>query len=58
MSEQHSVGHPQLTVVLTNYNGRGLLEQMLPSLAGQTFQEFETIVVDDCSTDDSVHLYA
>ena len=54
MSERRAVDDPRLTVVLTNYNGRSLLERMLPSLAGQTFRDFATIVVDDCSTDDSV----
>lgn len=54
MNERRAVDHPRLTVVLTNYNGRRLLEQILPSLVEQTFRDFATIVVDDCSTDDSV----
>ncbi len=54
MSERRAVDHPRLTVVLTNYNGRRLLKQILPSLVEQTFRDFSTIVVDDCSTDDSV----
>jgi GT2 family glycosyltransferase len=44
----------RLTVVLTNYNGRPLLEAMLPSLARQTLGDFETVIVDDCSSDDSL----
>ena len=44
----------RLTVVLTNYNGRALLECVLPSLQAQTFRPFDTVVVDDCSSDDSV----
>ncbi len=47
-------GAPRLTVALTNYNGRQLLETMLPSLAAQTYDDFVTLVVDDCSTDGSV----
>lgn len=39
---------------MLNYNGRELLGVVLPSLAGQEFQDFETIVVDDCSTDGSL----
>lgn len=54
MEEDRANGYPRLTVVLTNYNGRQLLEEMLPSLERQTFRDFSTIVVDDCSTDDSV----
>jgi GT2 family glycosyltransferase len=44
----------RLTVAIPNYNGRPLLEAMLPSLERQTFTDFLTVVVDDCSTDDSV----
>lgn len=45
---------PRLTVAVTNYNGRALLEEMLPSLREQTYRDFATVVVDDCSTDDSL----
>ena len=44
----------RVSVVVLNYNGRALLEVVLPSLAGQQFVDMETIVVDDCSTDDSL----
>ncbi len=39
---------------MLNFNGRELLEVVLPSLAGQEYRDFEIVVVDDCSTDDSV----
>lgn len=42
------------TVIIPNWNGRHLLEQCLKSLAGQTFSDFRTIVVDNGSTDGSV----
>lgn len=45
---------PGVTVAVLNYNGRHLLEIVLPSLAAQEHRDFETIVVDDGSTDDSV----
>jgi GT2 family glycosyltransferase len=45
---------PALTVAIANYNGRALLEQMLPSLARQTLEPSVIVVVDDCSEDDSV----
>jgi GT2 family glycosyltransferase len=45
---------PRLTVTIPNYNGRALLEEMLPSLEAQTFGDFEVVVVDDCSSDDSL----
>lgn len=45
---------PRLTVTIPNYNGRPLLEEMLPSLERQTLKGFEIVVVDDCSEDDSL----
>jgi GT2 family glycosyltransferase len=45
---------PRLTVALTNYNGRALLEPMLESLFAQSYADFTVLLVDDCSTDDSV----
>jgi hypothetical protein len=40
-----------LTVAIPTYNGRGLLEVVLPSLASQRFADFHVVVVDDGSTD-------
>jgi len=47
-------GPVRLTVALTTYNGRELLETMLASLTRQTYRPFATLVVDDCSSDDTV----
>ncbi len=45
---------PRVTAAVLNFNGRALLEVALPSLAVQTYRDFEIVVVDDCSTDDSI----
>lgn len=42
-----------VTLAVLNYNGRYLLEAMLPSLVAQDHEDFEILVVDDCSSDDS-----
>lgn len=42
------------SVIILNWNGRHLLEECLDSVRGQEFRDFETIVVDNGSTDDSV----
>ncbi len=39
---------------MLNYNGRHLLEVVLPSLQEQEYSDFEVTVVDDRSTDDSL----
>lgn len=44
----------QVSVVIPNWNGRNLLWSCLDSLYRQEFQDFETIVVDNGSTDESV----
>lgn len=45
---------PQLSVAVLSYDGRHLLEVILPSLARQRFRDFEVIVVDNGSRDDTV----
>jgi GT2 family glycosyltransferase len=45
---------PRVSAVVLNFNGRGLLEVILPSLAAQEYRDFEVVVVDDCSSDDSL----
>jgi len=45
---------PLLTVAVLSYDGRHLLEVILPSLARQSFRDFEVVVVDNGSRDDTV----
>ncbi len=45
---------PRVSAAVLNFNGRALLEVVLPTLAAQEFEDVELIVVDDCSSDDSV----
>src|SRR5271170_1107899 len=42
---------PRVSLVLAVYNGERHLPQSLESVLGQTFRDFELIVVDDGSTD-------
>jgi GT2 family glycosyltransferase len=45
---------PAVTVVVVNYNGRQVLPLVLNSLDSQTFTDFEIVVVDNGSKDDSI----
>lgn len=45
---------PLFSVIILNWNGRHLLEECLDSISSQAFRDFETIVVDNGSTDGSV----
>ncbi|MFD8082411.1 glycosyltransferase family 2 protein [Kitasatospora sp. NPDC059722] len=47
---------PRLSVVVPIYNVERYLEECLDSIAGQSFEDFECVMVDDGSTDDSALL--
>ena len=44
------------TVVICLYNAENYIEETLISLHNQTFKDFNLLVVDDCSTDNSVNI--
>ncbi|BCS54874.1 glycosyltransferase family 2 protein [Geobacter sp. SVR] len=44
---------PLVSVIILNWNGRAYLKECLDSLAAQTFRDFETILVDNGSKDES-----
>ncbi len=44
---------PAISVVIPMYNSEKYIGECLDSILNQTFQNFEVIVVDDCSTDSS-----
>jgi len=49
---------PLITVYITNYNYGKYIEQSVESLLNQTFQDFEIIIIDDGSTDNSREIIA
>jgi GT2 family glycosyltransferase len=46
--------HPKVAVVIPNWNGRRFLATCFDSLRAQQFQDFEVVLVDNGSHDDSV----
>ena len=44
----------KVSFVVTSYNYEQFIEETLNSIKNQSFQDFEIIVVDDFSTDNSV----
>ena len=47
---------PAVTVLMTVFNAGSFLEPSIRSILGQTFRDFEFLIVDDCSTDGSAEL--
>ncbi|MEG3089569.1 glycosyltransferase family 2 protein [Sphingomonas sp. PB4P5] len=44
---------PVVSVIMAAYNGAAFLPETIASLQAQTFADFEVLIVDDCSTDDT-----
>ena len=47
---------PRITVLVPVYNGASHLSETLTSLLAQTYKDFELLVIDDGSTDNSVEI--
>ena len=45
----------RVSVIIVNYNGKGVILNCLKALEGQSFRDFEVIVVDNNSVDDSLN---
>ena len=45
---------PKVAVVILNWNGKKFLEQFLPSVHSATYPNFEVIIADNGSSDDSI----
>lgn len=45
--------NPQITVVVPSYNHERYVEECIRSIGAQTFKDFQWIVVDDCSKDNT-----
>lgn len=54
MREDRAVRRPRASIVIPTWNGQDLLLHAMRSLASQSWRDFETVVVDNGSTDDTV----
>jgi glycosyltransferase involved in cell wall biosynthesis len=45
--------HPLVSVIIPSYNHQFFVERCLNSVAAQTYENIEVVIVDDCSPDDS-----
>ena len=44
----------RVDILLATYNGEKYIKEQIESILNQTYDNFELILVDDCSTDTSV----
>lgn len=48
---------PKVSVIIPNFNHARFLKKRIQSVLNQTFQDFEVILMDDASTDDSCQVF-
>lgn len=51
-----AVDHGLVSIVMPNYNSACYLQKTIESVLAQTYQNWELLFVDDCSTDDSMQI--
>ena len=54
--KENQVGLPFVSVIIINYNGRKFLDECIKSLHTQSYKDFEIIIVDNASIDDSIEI--
>lgn len=52
--EQHSINPPLISIIIATYNASYLLEKAISSITCQSYENYEIIVVDASSTDDTI----
>ena len=50
------INKPIVTVIIASYNNEKFIKKCLNSVLNQTHKKIEIIVVDDCSTDNSIQV--
>jgi len=58
VQEKQAKAMPKVAVVILNYNGKAYLERFLPGVLKTTYENYEVIVADNGSTDDSLAFLA
>ena len=47
---------PKISVIMSVYNTEKFLDESIKSILDQTFKDFEFIIINDCSTDNSLNI--
>lgn len=51
-----NVATPDISIIMSVYNGEDYVEQTVKSIIAQTFKNWELIVINDCSTDSTAEI--
>lgn len=54
----NSLKAPEISVIMSVYNGETYLEEAIESVINQTFDSWELIIINDCSTDSTSEILA
>jgi glycosyltransferase involved in cell wall biosynthesis len=52
--DKYLSGTPEFSILMANYNNAEYIAEAIQSVLEQTFRDWELVIVDDCSTDDSI----
>lgn len=50
------MNNPKISVIMSVYDGEKYLDESILSILNQTFKDFEFIIINDCSTDNSLYI--
>lgn len=50
------MNQPKVSVIMSVYNGEKFLSIAIESILNQSYTDFEFIIIDDCSTDESLKI--
>lgn len=53
---QQNTTHPLVTIIIPNYNKANFIHETLQSIISQTYKNWEALVIDDGSTDNSIKI--
>lgn len=56
MTEKKNIMNKRISVIIPNYNGSSTIGRCLEAVFSSEYDNFEVIVTDDCSTDNSVEI--
>lgn len=54
--EQYPDSKPKFSIIMANYNNENYIAEAIESVLDQTFRNWELIIIEDCSTDNSLQI--